>query len=263
MKEQNTSKDTNESSTSSVLSRSAQILQAASPFLDESTKQTLESVVHVTDFLDTIQNFRKNGISSMFSGLFGNRSTKGDTVSMANLSQTAPPLDTESILKSIRPFCTSDEGALIDRLMNIFSMQKFFKMYQTMQSMMSMMNMSAETGQQSTDTEAPIQTDSEEINDTTTFYNTYWNSFQDQDDGNSNFDNHCNGNNYYDSTPNDYNYTQNTNGSTSSADNISSTNTTSTTNNMQMLEMFSSIIPPEQKSTFETMKLLIESGMLK
>ena len=345
MNEQNnTPNESNEASTSSILSRSAQMLQAASPYLDENTKQTLESVVHVTDFLDTIQNFRKNGFSSMFSGLFGRRTAEGDTVSMANLAQSVSPLDTESILKSIRPFCTQKEGELIDRIMNIFSIQKFFSMYQTMQSMMSMMNMSNNPSQQNSDFTSAEQPESKNSSDDTSFYDTYWSNYYNNSDQNTNSEGYSHGdnsdisnaesnygfsnsntsyeedstnpsniydehnfnpksdydenynanNNFYENNFNsntnynennvnsnannnesnfNFNNTYNENDSISSnneynsMDNSSNRDTTASNtsafHNMQMLDMLSSIIPPEQKSTFDTMKLLIESGMLK
>lgn len=339
MDEQNNTNDTNESSNSSMLSRSAQMIQAASPYLDESTKKTLESIVHVTDFLETMQTFRQKGFSSMFSGLLGGRQKKGDTVSMANLNSGAAALDTESILRSIRPFCTTNEGSLIDRILNMLSMQKMFKMYQTMQSMMSMMNMTNDNAKQNSDTPPPAQEPSYENNDMNSYYDTYWNSFQTNnenvnayDDGNtnensefsyytdgntstntkdSNFDFNQTSDNYNQETnnygynqgfnqgfnqdfnnmfnqdTNNYNYNQGTNNfnynpngsnydfnqdynqsfnqdnNNNGFNSTSTNNNSNTTTNTQMLDMLSSLIPPEQKNTFDAMKLLFESGMLK
>ncbi len=316
---------TKENETSSpMLSRSAQILQAASPYLDIDSKQMLESVVHITDFFETIQNIRHLG----FSNLFRSFTSGKNTVSIANLAQAHSTIDSEALLRSIRPFCTPKEGTMIDQIMNIFNMQRMFSMYQSMTNMMSMMNsmngtdssgnftnnmnpfsnMSGDMSQamnmammmsqmmnsqansnpttNSSDSSCYDQS-SEEIENSNIKANssenfngdTYWNSQnmnyrhsntpQEYEDNNSPYSSRTFDNN--DCSDRDTNYNannmnhSNSNSNNGTFDNNERNPNSSNNNansNMQMLDMLSALIPPEQKNTLEAMKIIMESGML-
>ncbi len=336
MDEQVNQEEFRQNTDSAVLSRSAQLLRAASPYLDTASQQLLGTFVHMQDFMDTIQAIKRNGLSLPFL----NRTAKSDTIFMAGLNNNSS-MDTEGLLKSIRPFCTKKEGGIIDQIMNIFQMKRMFSMYQTMSNMMSMMNMAnganpmpnsdvdfsqamnmaammsqmmnssqfSPNNQNSTKNSSPNATNtnykdpSASPDNTNETYHTYTNipgndsrtnqetriNHQSLDDtSNDNLNNEYLNNEYLDNEyldneylnnafqnshyeykgPNQNNQSQNNQSQNNaqiddSIDNDNNHSNTNSTTNSQMLEMLSSMIPAEQKGTFEAMKLLMESGLLK
>lgn len=195
-------------SSSNYIGRTAQMLQAASPYLDDEAKQSFGFLLRISDMMETFQQIIHPGKDSLLSRLFRNRSSN-QTVRMSNLNfDSTPKIDYQGLFHSIRPFCTPRESSLIDSLLQIMQMKQMMETYQMMQSMMSMMN--------PPDTESSnAQAESQEAQNSTDDYNK--------------------------SHPNNSH--------------------NSNTSNEKMMEMLATMIPPEQKSTFETMKMMMDAGL--
>lgn len=248
-------------SDSSILSRSEKILQAATPYLDSPTRQILESVARTSDFVETLHTLRRTPPS--FS-LNPRRRKPGNILSMTNLSSSG--IDAEGLLRSIRPFCTHREGGIIDQIMNVFNMRRYFSMYQTISSIMSMMNAEQDANPSNRNGDFSqllnIASMMGQMNHASPADSTFASEESPSKPGSQpsemehvQFDS-------ADTYWNSQNYSQ-ASFTNPIPDSAVEEEPSKSNNNQQMYELVSSMIPPEQKGILEAMKLLIDSGLIK
>lgn len=164
--------------------------------------------------------------------LMGSLNTLTGRNSMVACGYESTSIDVEGLLNGIRPLCDHKERDIIDRILNIFSMKRMFEMYNNLMSTMKTMQ---EFGGFSFTGE-----DSKDDTDTVTGNFT-----------GSNFDSIFQGGSSEDNTSED----------AASQDNQSHTqsNENRANNDNAMFEMLKTMIPPEQQSTFENIRMLLST----
>lgn len=233
------------------LTHTADIIKAAIPFVDSPLKGTAELFAK---FLDLMGSLKSGSITGKLAAS-GFRTSK---------------IDLEGLLKGIRPICKDKEREMVDTFLNFFNMKRAFEMYNNMMSAMKTMQ---EYGDVSF-ADGMNDTDNVMNNFNASAFESIFKTFG-SNFGDNNFSNMFSGNSFNDSnsetthaaetSPPDHNdasdennqsETSNSSQEANSEDN--STNATGGTNNM-MFEMLKTMVPPEQKSTFENLSMLFNS----
>jgi hypothetical protein len=138
----------------------------------------------------------------------------------------------EGLLNGIRPLCDNKERDIIDRILNIFNMKRMFEMYNNL--MNTMKTMQEFGGFPFTDEDSKDDTDTVTGNFT-----------------GSNFDSIFREGGSEDTSSED----------TASRDSQTHThdNENSFTNDNPMFEMLKTMMPPDQQSTFENLRMLLNT----
>jgi hypothetical protein len=141
-------------------------------------------------------------------------------------------IDMEGLLNGIRPLCDNKERDIIDRILNIFNMKRMFEMYNNL--MNTMKTMQEFGGFPFTDEDSKDDTDTVTGNFT-----------------GSNFDSIFREGGSEDTSSED----------TASRDSQTHThdNENSFTNDNPMFEMLKTMMPPDQQSTFENLRMLLNT----
>lgn len=228
----------------------ASLIKAATPYFDPDTQKSLHFIAAVYEVMDTVQLFKQKKTVSALS------------FSMKNV-------DIEALLKGIRPVCNSQEKPLIDKFLNIFSMRRMFETYQNLSSMMSMFNSEASNSEPFMRQESYDATSTPPNSEDLNYYND--SNIVDDFDYNNNpsttyqeprADYLEAAQLYNDFEKQQYKKQPEEKQHEEKVSEEKQANTSSPNNNQQMMEMLGSILTPEQKTTFDAMKMIFDSGML-
>lgn len=97
----------------------AQIMKAALPYVDVRSKTTMEFMYKFLDFMGSFQTITKPSVTACG---FQN-----------------PKINLEGLLSGIKPFCNDREKVVIDRILNILNMKKMYETYSNYMSAMKTM----------------------------------------------------------------------------------------------------------------------------
>jgi len=234
-------------------SHTASLIKAATPYFDTDSQRSLHFLAAVYEIMDSIQLFKQKKTVSALS------------ISIKNV-------DIEGMLKGVLPLCNTQERSFVDKIINIFNMRRMFETYQTISSMMSAFN----TNPEDNNTDSYMRQEYQEPKNTPSYGNDvpYYNDYTNTEDD---FDYQNSQSTAFQSNSPDYveaaqmyaeHEKQNAfkgaqiNENEDKQSEIKQENQSSSTNNQQMMEMLGSMLTPEQKSTFEAMKMLFDSGLL-
>lgn len=192
---------------------------------------TAEIMKAALPYFDSMSRIRMEFFTKMLDlmGSFNNFSGHNSMVACGSDNSS---IDMEGLLNGIRPFCDSKERDIIDRILNIFNMKRMFEMYNNLMSTMKTMQ---EFGGFSFTEE-----DSKDDTDTVTGNFT-----------GSNFDSIFNGDSSEDTMSEDATFGDNQSHTNSNEKNSSGDN--------PMFDMLKTMIPPEQQSTFENIRMLFNT----
>ena len=101
------------------LLHTADLLKTALPYVDVKSRLTLELLVKLYELIICMRNYTNNDISAC-----GFENDKADM---------------EALLNIIRPKCSINEQAFVDKMLNIFQAKKMFEMYNTYMEAMNAM----------------------------------------------------------------------------------------------------------------------------
>ncbi len=225
------------------------------------------------------------GLQGLFPGLQG----------ILGLGKGEGSINFEGILRSVRPYCTPSEISLVDNILNIFNMKRFMDMYQNMSGMMNTsgtmnmqdmmsnlpnimnMMMAGQTVSQPSNIQAAGSSPaSGNMQSNWSNYNAPSPvNLPPYDMGNMKKDvtsapYYTSNNTPYRATRsaaeaarkgNSAKFSQNVTAASNTPSGQPSNHSPGRPNNQQMFDMLASMVPPEQKNTFDTMKKMFESGM--
>ncbi len=97
----------------------AEILKAALPYVDVRTKTTMDLLVKLYELQYCFRRLRTN--------------------SLVSCDYEEQKVDMESMLKSIRPICKDPEKAMVDQFLNFFNAKRMYEMYNSYMSAMKTM----------------------------------------------------------------------------------------------------------------------------
>ena len=97
----------------------AEILKAALPFVDTNAKTTMDLLIKFYELITCYHNYKTNR--------------------MAACDYTGEKPDLETMLKNIQPKCNEKEKPLIDRILSIFNAKRMYEMYNTYMTAMKAM----------------------------------------------------------------------------------------------------------------------------
>ena len=164
--------------------------------------------------------------------LMGSLNNLSGRNSMVACGYETSSIDMEGLLNGIRPLCDSKERDIIDRILNIFNMKRMFEMYNNLMNTMKTMQ---EFGG------FPF-TDEGSKDDTDTVTGNF---------SGSNFDS------IFREGDSEDNRSENT--ASQDNQNHAHNNENSFTNDSPMFEMLKTMMPPEQQSTFENLRMLLNT----
>ena len=96
-----------------------EILKAALPYVDVRTKSTMDMLVKFYELMACLRSIRTN--------------------SLATCGYEEQKADMETMLGKIRPLCRDKEGSLVDRILSIFQAKRMYEMYNSYMSVMKTM----------------------------------------------------------------------------------------------------------------------------
>ena len=96
-----------------------EILKAALPYVDVRTKSTMDMLVKFYELMVCFRGIRKN--------------------SLVTCGYEEQKVDMETMLGKIRPLCRDKEGSLVDRILSIFQAKRMYEMYNSYMSVMKTM----------------------------------------------------------------------------------------------------------------------------
>lgn len=164
--------------------------------------------------------------------LMGNLNAMTGRNSMVACGYESSSIDVEGLLNGIRPLCNSRERDFVDRILNIFNMKRMFEMYNNLMSTMNAMQ--GFGGFSFTDENLRDDTDTVTGNFTgSNFESIFRNAGTEAPDAKEAFSEHR-----QDDSPNRNN--------SFAPDNA-------------MFEMLKTMVPPEQVSTFENLRMLLST----
>lgn len=211
------------------LLHTTELLKTALPYVDVRSRLILDLLVKLYELIACLRNFRTKDMAA------------------CGFENTYEKVDTETLLKKIRPNCNQKERAFVDRILNIFQAKRIFEMYNTyMEAMKAMEGFDGFSGDNN-------DFNADNANDNT---GDFMNSFSDFDltsiigDDNSEFGlNDSNIDN--DTKSNGYDVTdikeENPDNGKAAGD------------NSNLIESLKAMIPPEQMETFENLRMLFET----
>lgn len=241
----------------------ATLIRAATPYFDPDSRKTLNLFASVYEVMDSLKSFNQEKGLSAFS------------LSIKNV-------DFEGMLKNIRPLCTKKELPFIDKILNIFQIKRMFETYQAFSSMMSMFqpgdtpfqaNAENHSNPASSADDFPFPTpqdgfpfpSEEEIHippltPPKPKENPQFNSSSDSYD-NFNYETNITSN-YEGQIPDYVEAARVYDYQTPPQKEMTSNETTgSSMDTQQMISMLGEMLSPEQKKSFDSMKMLFDSGL--
>ncbi len=192
---------------------------------------TVEIMKASLPYFDSATRVRLEFFSKVLD-LMGNLSAMTGRNSMVACGYESTSIDMEGLLNGIRPLCNSRERDFVDRILNIFNMKRMFEMYN---NMMSTMNAMQGFGGFSFNDESPKDdTDTVTGNFTgSNFESIFQDSASEAFDPMEAFSEHI------------------------QEDHPNKSNSFSPDNSM--FEMLKTMVPPEQVSTFENLRMLLST----
>ncbi len=230
-------------------SHTAELMKASLPYFDNRTRSQVELFSKVLDLMGSLNSLTGRG-------------------SMVAYGYEAASIDVEGILNAIRPLCDKREREFVDRILNIFNIKRIFETYN---NFMNMMNVMQEAGGFSF-TEEGQKDDTENVtgNFTNNIFNSIFQGFNNasempEEDNNTPMQETAYDN--YDSNEalhtDNYSNTDNYNNDNDSKSNREEAPHTGTNNTFKadstMFDMFKGMVPPEQMSTFENLRMLFNT----
>ena len=97
----------------------AEILKAALPFVDTKAKTTMDLLIKFYELITCYNNYKTNRMTAC--------------------DYTGEKADLETMLKNIQPMCNEKEKPLIDRILSIFNAKRMYEMYNTYMTAMKAM----------------------------------------------------------------------------------------------------------------------------
>ncbi|NLC18597.1 MAG: hypothetical protein GX757_05145 [Clostridiales bacterium] len=212
----------------------AEIMKAALPYIDAHNKIMVELIMKVLELVGFFRTFRKS-------------------LSLAACGYEAGKIDLEGMLNNIKPVCNKKERDFIDKILNIFNIKRAMEMYNQMMEVMNVMQQDSQDYSfdasnydfSSSDAADSATSSSDEISALLDYYKSAPES-ADIDDADAN-DNEK-------GLKTDENIISDSAGS-----NQSDKSTSSGLINEKMLDMLKAIVPPEQRSTFDNLSMLLSS----
>lgn len=208
----------------------AEILKAALPYVDVRTKTTMDLLVKLYELLYCFRRLKTNSLNSC-----GYEEQK---------------VDIESMLQSIRPLCKDQEAAMVDQILNFYNAKRMYEMYNTYMSAMKTMQ---EFGgfSSGTDGEASdgFMNNFSGFDFSSIFGNNSGSSSSSEDatESDTASEYHGDDKDYSDREDGEGQRTNDTEGGQGSG------------GNNQMFDMLKNMIPPEQMSTFENLRMLFNT----
>ncbi|MDF2905787.1 MAG: hypothetical protein K0R34_1108 [Herbinix sp.] len=192
---------------------------------------TAEILKAALPYFDSMSRIRMEFYTKVLD-LMGSLNTLSGRNSMVACGYENTSIDFEGLLNGIRPLCEGKERDIIDRILNIFNMKRMFEMYNNLMSTMKTMQ---EFGGFSF-------TDEDSKDDTDTVTGNFMGSM---------FESIFRGGGSENTRSED----------TASEDDQDHTHRSesSSTNDNPMFEMLKTMMPPEQQSTFENLRMLLNT----
>lgn len=103
------------------LLHTTELIKTALPYVDVRSKLLLDLLVKLYELLACLRNFRTKDIAA------------------CGFENATEKVDTETLLKKIRPCCNQKERAFVDKILNIFQAKRMFEMYNTYMEAMKVM----------------------------------------------------------------------------------------------------------------------------
>jgi len=197
----------------------AEIMKAALPYIDSHNKIMVELIMKVLELVGFIRTFRKS-------------------LSLAACGYEAGRIDLEGMLNNIKPVCNKKERDFIDKILNIFNMKRAMEMYNQMMEVMNAM--------QQDDTADSAASPNDEMST----LQDYYKSDPEATDINDADTDELEG---YGEKTDEYNI------SDSEDSNQPDKSSSSGLINEKMLDILKAIVPPEQRSTFDNISMLLSS----
>ena len=202
----------------------AEIIKAALPYIDSHNKIMVEFIMKVIELIGYIKTLK-------------------NSLSLAACGYEAGKIDLEGMLNNIRPVCNKKERDIIDKILNIFNMKRAMEMYNNMMEVMDAM-----------------KTTEDNFNDTSTDFDKHDFDYNNPDilaeeaydynnpdyEESANFEEKFSNDNYNNLNNNAYDSSKPQNSSGSSG-----------IINDKMLDMLKSLVPPEQRATFDNLSMLL------
>lgn len=213
----------------------AEIMKAALPYIDTRSRGFVEII---TKFLDLMA------------------SLKAAAYNMAACGYQESKTDMEGMLNGIRPLCNNREREFIDRILSFFNMKRMMETYNNIMS--AMKTMQEFDGFNFTDGDSGFNADNIAGNFSGSNFESIFNSFQ----SSFNTDTEAKVDDYNDfPSGNETQAAENIEADYSDQKNSDSSYTENKGNGMnpKMLDMLKAMVPPEQRSTFENLSMLLNT----
>ncbi len=227
------------------LLHTSEIMKAAMPYFETKNKGFIEMFVKVFDLMGTMRSLR-------------------NPKEVAALGLAGTKIDFEGLLNAIRPLCSLKEREFVDRFLNFFQMKRMFDMYNSM--METMRTMQEFGGFNFNDSPNGDDTDNVTGNFSNSNFESIFEAFKnfssDSSNENQSYQNDTNfsyDNNNEDNSAFSYNTDSYASQSEAPKDESPKASSSSTSQNNMMFEMLKNMVPPEQKSTFENISMLLNT----
>ena len=215
------------------LLHTAEIMKAALPYIDSPNKVMVEFMMKVFELIAYVRTLRKS-------------------LSLAACGYEAGKIDMEGMLNSIKPVCNKKERDFIDKILNIFNMKRVMEMYN---SMMEVMNAMQQDGEESSfDSSASFENSSDDLSSVWDFYKSDMDLADNDEDQTNDLND--------DMPKTDESQTFDAGSlfeDTGSSGQNSSSGSSSSLLNDKMLDMLKAMVPPEKRSTFDNLSMLLSS----
>ncbi|MDF2543573.1 MAG: hypothetical protein K0S47_3291 [Herbinix sp.] len=218
----------------------AEILQAATPYLGSKTKTTMDLISKFLELMGCFQNLNRQP-------------------DLAACGFETEKLDIEALLSKIRPLCRNREREMVDRILNIFSTMRMFETYKTYMEMMKTMQESMAPSDNTEYSQNTPESDNyhNDNGDHSKYYSSDNNGNENESGSNGSTDNINSENNNSDNDDSDGNKTDHVNNGSQSNTNKGSM---FGGGNSDMINMLKSFIPSEQMNTFENLSMLLNAA---
>lgn len=192
---------------------------------------TAEIMKAALPYFDSMTRIRMEFYTKVLD-LMGSLNTLSGRNSMVACGYENSSIDMEGLLNGIRPLCDNKERDIIDRILNIFNMKRMFEMYNNL--MNTMKTMQEFGGFPFTDDNSKDDTDTVTGNFTGSNFESIFREGGSEETSSDN---------------------------TASRDSQTHThdNENSFTNDNPMFEMLKTMMPPDQQSTFENLRMLLNT----
>lgn len=211
----------------------AEILKAALPYVDARTKTTMDLLVKFYEFISCFRSLQANHLAAC--------------------DYEDQKVDMEGLLSKIRPLCNEKEKAFIDRILGIYNAKRMMDMYNTYMSAMKTMQEFGGFGSGSSDGDAADNV----MNNFAGFdFSSIFGSMNSSGNGSSS-----------EEKPSTEEFSSFTEGEeahvdhmdTSKADGSESSPDKDKEGNGGMFDMLKNMIPSDQMSTFENLRMLFNT----